>query len=376
MKKQLPGLWPTVLVLLALVPFTWVAFSYRDLPQFRKYQDEGLYLIAGKSLQHSEGYRIASLPGKPFQTKYQPLYPLLLSVLWSIDGRFPENLRIISIAQWLIVVAFFLAGFCLFRSFGFSQWKSAVMVTFLATSPWLLYWALLPIPDIAFSLLVVATFYLLHKHRDDPHWWWITGCVGAAACLMKVAGVLLVPAIWSGSWRRQEWKRGLITATPIAAAFLGWTVWSGLHRIPTQNSVLWYYTDYVGFHVKNGGLAALPQILRANLLSFIGAAGNSFLYNLADSLPGRFLSVLVLAAGISGVRRIMKLSGEVEYPAFGALLTLLLLIWNFSPNERFLAPVLPLLAIGLCTEAEHIGALIQRAARVYLRLASFRLGRT
>ena len=91
MKKQLPGLWPTVLVLLALVPFTWVAFSYRDLPQFRKYQDEGLYLIAGKSLQHSEGYRIASLPWKPFQTKYQLLYPLLLSVLWSIDGRFPEK---------------------------------------------------------------------------------------------------------------------------------------------------------------------------------------------------------------------------------------------------------------------------------------------
>ena len=363
MKKRRAWLWPAVLVLLAMVPFTWIAFSYSDLPQFRKYQDEGLLLIAGKSLLHSEGYRIASLPGKPFQTKYQPLYPMLLSVLWSINGRFPENLRIISVTQWLIVVAFLLAGFSLFQSFRFSRWKSAAMVTFLATSPWLLYWALLPIPDIAFSLLVVMTFFLLRKHRHYPHWWWMAGCVGAAACLMKVAGVLLVPAIWSGCWRRREWKRGLTTTAPIAAAFLGWTVWSVLHRVPTQNSVLWYYTDYIGFHVKNGGLAALPQILQANLPSFIVAVGNTFLYNLADSLPGRFLCVLVLAAGISGVRRLAKRSGELEYPVFGALLTLLLLVWNFSPNVRFLAPALPLLAMGLCAEAEHLYVLIQRAAR-------------
>ena len=363
MKKQRPWLWPAILVLLAMVPFTWIAFSYGDLPQFGKYQDDGLLLIAGKSLQQSEGYRIASLPGKPFQTKYEPLYPMLLSVLWSIDSRFPENLRVLSVTQWVIVVAFLLAGFLLFRSFGFSHWKSAAMLTFLATSPWFLYWALLPFADVAFSLLVVSTFYLLHKHRDYPHWWWIAGCVGAAACLMKVAGVLLVPAVWSGSWRRREWERGLITTAPMLAAFLGWTVWSGLHRIPAQNSVLWYYTDYVAFHVKNGGLAALPQILQANLPSFIVAVGNTFLYNLADSMPGRFLSILVLAAGISGVRRIMKLSGELEFPVFSALLTLLLLVWNFSPNVRFLVPALPLFAMGLCAEAEHICALIQRAAR-------------
>ena len=377
MRKQHPWLWPALLILLALIPFTRMAFTYRDLPQFRKYQDEGLLLIAGKALLHSEGYRIASLPGKPFQTKYQPLYPMLLSVLWSIDGRFPENLRIISVTQWLIVVAFLLTGLLLFRSFGFSRWKSAAMVTFLASSPWLLYWALLPIPDIAFSLLVIATFYLRYKHRDYPHWWWIAGCIGAAACLMKVVGVLLVPAICFASWRRRDWKRGLITTAPIAAAFLGWTMWSGVHRAPTQNSVLWYYTDYVGFHIKNGGLAALPQILRANLPSFIVAVGNAFLYNLADSLVGRFLSVLVLAAGIAGVHRIMKRSDDLEYPVFGVLLTLLLLVWNFSPNVRFLAPALPLLAMGLCAEAEHICALIQRAARSAKapdRVAAYALG--
>jgi hypothetical protein len=48
---------------------------------------------------------------------------------------------------------------------------------------------------------------------------------------------------------------------------------------------------------------------------------------------------------------------------YWALLTVLLLVWNFSPNVRFLAPALPLLAMGLCAEAEHICALIQRAAR-------------
>ena len=348
---------------LAVVPFSWIALRYSDLPQFGKYQDDGLFLIAGKSLKDSQGYRISSLPGKPFQTKYQPLYPALLAAVWSVDGQFPRNLKLFAALAWATFVAYLLLAFALFRSLGFSLWKSAGMLTLLALNPWLLYWALLPVSDLPVSVLVLATFWILHKHRDDPRWWIAAGLAAAAACLTKSIGILIVPAIWLGGWRRREWMRCLVMTMPSVAVFAGWTVWASLHRSLLEHSVLWYYTDYFAVHVKNGGLRILPQIVASNLGTLIGVAGNSMVYNLADSLAGRFLSVIVLAAAISGTRRLIRRTGAVEYPVFCALLVVLLLLWDFSPNVRLLAPVLPMLAMGLCAEAEHARLLVRRAGQ-------------
>jgi hypothetical protein len=183
----------------------------------------------------------------------------------------------------------------------------------------------------------------------------------AAACLTKSIGILIVPALWAGAWQRREWKRSLVMTAPALAVFAGWTAWAKLHRPPLEHPVLWYYTDYLGAHLKNGGLYAIPQIVSHNIASFIEVAGNSTLYNLADSMPGRFLSVAILAAAVCGTRRLARRSGEVEYAVFALLVMGLLLVWNFSPNARLLAPVLPMFAMGLCAEAEHVYSLVLRA---------------
>src|ERR1700722_15607477 len=125
---------PLLIVLVALIPYTWVAYKNADLPQFGKYQDDGLLFIGAKSLHDSGSYRITSFPGKPFQTKYSPLYAALLSLVWSVDAKFPENLGMVSALQWLLFVGFLASAFGLFRSTGFARWKSALMVGFLATS--------------------------------------------------------------------------------------------------------------------------------------------------------------------------------------------------------------------------------------------------
>ena len=348
-------------MILALIPYTWIAFSNSDLPQFGKYQDDGLFLIAGKTLKDAQGYRIASLPGKPYQTKYQPLYPALLAVVWSLNGRFPENLRLFAAFEWVTFVMYLLLAWAVFRALGFSVWKSAGMFLLLALNPWLLYWALLPISDIPFSVLLLFLFWILARRRDDPRWWVAAGCAGALAYLTKSVGILIVPAIWLGGWRSREWKRCLVMTAPAVATFAAWTLWASIHRTHLQQSILWYYTDYIGFHLKNGGLQALSKIFESNLGTLIGVVGNSVVYNLADSMPGRFLSVVLLAAAISGTRRLIQRTGRVEYPAFCALLIALLLVWNFSPNARLLAPVWPLFAMGLCAEAEHARVLVRRA---------------
>src|SRR5437870_12014220 len=73
-----------------------IALAFRalnhHLPFFGLYQDDAIYVVTAKSLAEGHGYRILSLPGEPFQTKYPILYPLVLSVIWKTYPDFPHNL--------------------------------------------------------------------------------------------------------------------------------------------------------------------------------------------------------------------------------------------------------------------------------------------
>ena len=57
------------------------------------YHDDGVYLACSKSLATGQGYRIISLPEQPYQTKYPPLFSLLLAPVWWISPEFPGNIR-------------------------------------------------------------------------------------------------------------------------------------------------------------------------------------------------------------------------------------------------------------------------------------------
>ena len=58
-----------------LLPSAWIAWSARDLSQLGHLGDDGVYWVCAKALATGQGYRIISLPERPFQTKYPPLYP-------------------------------------------------------------------------------------------------------------------------------------------------------------------------------------------------------------------------------------------------------------------------------------------------------------
>lgn len=371
------------IVALALIPALWVLASNRDIPQFGIYQDDGLFLIGAKSLTEHQGYRISNLPGEPFQTKYQPLHAWLLAGLWSIDRSFPGNLVLVSIYQALVLVSFIALSGLLFRSFRFSPLQSAALCAFLALSPWIIYWATVPFSDYLFAALVAATFLVLNGATANRRWFLAAGVVAAAACLTKSAGVLIVPAVLIGTLRRRDWRSVGVFLVPVLPAIAGWTLWASFHRTPSGQPIFWYYTDYIGAFLKNGGLRALPNIIPHNLMSIVAASGSVVIHNLPDSMPGRFLSILVVAAMVTGAVRIVKQTGLIEYPVFCLLLALTLSVWNFSPTVRLMLPMLPLLAIGLYLEGEVLVRLIGRSLQgkdlgnrvaAYLILAGLVLG--
>ena len=69
-----------------------VYFKAVNSDKFGFYHDDGIYLVTAKALATGNGYKIISLPHKPWQTKYPPLYPLALSALWRANPDFPTNL--------------------------------------------------------------------------------------------------------------------------------------------------------------------------------------------------------------------------------------------------------------------------------------------
>ena len=81
-----------VLALLALFPSGYLALRFSDMPQLGIRHDDGIYWVCARSLALDQGYRIASLPAQPNQTKYPPLYAWLLSWIWRARPSFPANL--------------------------------------------------------------------------------------------------------------------------------------------------------------------------------------------------------------------------------------------------------------------------------------------
>jgi hypothetical protein len=71
----------SVVLGLALIPSAWHAWNARGMPFLGNFSDDGLYLVGAKSLAEGRNYRISSLPGEPYQTKYPPLYPALLALV-------------------------------------------------------------------------------------------------------------------------------------------------------------------------------------------------------------------------------------------------------------------------------------------------------
>ena len=99
----LQSVWPLVL-LLALGLSSLAFFSAPNI--IGLFHDDGIYTVVAKALSEGDGYRIISLPGEPYQTKYPFLYSYLLSWAWSFNPQFPDN---ISLLNFVTVFSYFAA---------------------------------------------------------------------------------------------------------------------------------------------------------------------------------------------------------------------------------------------------------------------------
>ena len=349
-----------LLVLLLSLPSFAFVWLNRDVPHFGVLQDDGLYFIGGKALAEGTGYRILSFPGQPFQTKYPPLYPLYLSIAWRLNPAFPANLPIALILSWLALPVVLVLFHRWLQQNGFTMGTALLITGLLALNPYVLFFVSNLGSELFFMVFLFAAMFFAEK-TDRSYSALIAGVLAGAGYLARTAGIALLPAaiiyfIWIKQPRRALWfTLGMI---PAVAA---WTLWTRTHAAPGHDPLTLCYTNYVGYQFYNVGWDNFASVLWQNASDLLVAMGSLIFPQMLAGLPEKLLLPPLAIAMILGGVRLVRNGHARLYAIFGTISLLMLVLWHFPPNQRFILPVAPLLLACFWTEAVHFAGLVRKA---------------
>ncbi len=328
------------------------------MPDFGYLHDDGIFFVTAKSVA-SGHYRIESLPELPSQTKFPPLYPLYLSLIWKLNPNFPANLAVATGLSWLVLATSIVLALALYYREGFLEWRIWVFTGLVALNPYMILFGTRMFSEVFFICWVLAAFLVLS--RDGIQAAAIAGIFAGCAYLSRTAGLVLlisVPAVLI--WKR-EFRRAGAFALGMLPAVIGWSLWTRAHLPASSDPTLLYYADYMRYQSLNIGFDNLAVLLWKNIDQILYGMGSLALPKVADSLLVKILTQVIAFAMIAGVVRLVRRGAFTQYAAFGVVSLAVLLVWHFPPNERFVLPLFPLLAAGLVTELQHLGKMLRSA---------------
>jgi hypothetical protein len=224
---------------IAIVGLAAILIAYLGLVQrrtapawFGYYHDDSLYWTAAESLARGDGYRMASVPGAPEQTKYPVGFPWLLSWVWRFAPEFPANL---AAAVWLVAAsgAAFLAGsFVLLRQLGLGESAALALTAVCALHPVVIHLGGLLLSDVPFMALMVwslvlAGWALEGKTASRGFALWAGALMLAVlACLVRTIGIPLLAGLAAATlWRRSY--RPALACLAVAVLMLAATLGRG-----------------------------------------------------------------------------------------------------------------------------------------------------
>jgi hypothetical protein len=343
-----------------LLPSAWLAWNWRAMPQLGIFHDDAIYLVSAKSIAEGHGYRIDSLPETPPQTKYPPLWPVMLAGVWRIAPGFPANLPWLAALVWSFVPAVALLSWRLYRSEAMPPVVAAGLAAIVASSPAVGMASTLLLSELPFVALLLGSLLLTARGAA-----WASGGLAAAAYLTRSTALplIVIGPLWF-AWRGQR-RQALQFGAAMLPAILGWLWWTQANRGAVEPDALTlFYTSYVGYwlgDVRQSGLAAMVW---ANSAALLEALGHLLSFDASgDFLPSMLARIFALAA-ISGTIRLVRRGRMRFYAGFAALYSVQLLCWNYPPTARFLLPLLPLAASGV---HEEFSTLARMAAAVWNR---------
>jgi hypothetical protein len=345
---------------LVLAPSAYLAWSLRDMPHLGFYHDDSIYWVSAKSLASGDGYRISSLPGQPFQTKYPPLYAMLLAGIWRINPNFPNNLPLATLFAWVLLPLYLLSVWIFLRQCEFDWRVQCVLFLIAGLSPVAVVFSFSLMPELLFTAFLLGSVTLAQRASEPGATRWLpalAGLAGALAYLTKSsAAPLLVTVPLCFALRKQFAKAALYIAAMLPAV-VGWQWWVSGHLSRSWDLVTLYYTNYLGFQIYNVSLRDLPLVMWHNLDGFLMGAGKLLTFDVPYG--SKHLERVVAVAAIAGCVRLARRTHKLQYPVAALGFTLALLVWHYTPDQRFVFPLYPLLLAGLWTELANVCQALQ-----------------
>jgi len=323
---------------------------HSDMPEFGYLHDDGIQYLGGKSIAQGSGYRILSLPESPAQTKYPPLFPLYLSIAWKLNPNFPENLRVASWLCWTTLVLLLALSWRILPKT--PRWKLYLVVALVGINPYSILFGVTPFSEVLFCCFLLATLLLAKRPGTAPVI--AAGLLASAAYLTRTAGIGLLVALpaWF-LWKRQK-QSAVLFAAAMLPGVIAWSLWSRSVMSPGSDQTVLYYTDYLRYQFLNVDFGNLAVVTYKNLDQTLYGIGALILPKVIDIPIVKIMTQFLAVAAIAGVVRIVRRSEMVPYAIFGAISVIILVLWHFPPNERFVLPLFPLIAAGFVEELENL----------------------
>lgn len=307
------------------------------------YHDDGIYIATAKSLASGHGYRLINLPGAPLQTKYPPLYPVLLAFIWKLWPAFPDNLLAM---QWLTLLMSGLSvSLCYYYAAKYGYFSRPVALAaalFCATSHFVLYYSTLPLSEMPFAcLLCLALFSLdnfLRTRSPTPVATFFLILLLTVPFLTRTIGVALIPVALIVLFLRHRlsWSLGVGSGLIVSA----WLVWAAIQPKPLDPFAV-YYTSYASWWLQLIGIKNELRVVALNflyLLNSVGSLGTTVIPRLASFEPT--LGWLTIPFGASSLVGIyLGVRNWQILPCFLSAYLLIVILWPWPPS-RFVIPIL------------------------------------
>ncbi len=346
-KLRARGLSPARLAhLLALVVgLTLLSVFYVPAMQVEStglYHDDGVYLVTARALAEGHGYSITSLPEAVPQTKYPPLFPALLSLIWKVSAEFPANLPLLRLVPLLAALLWMTAAYRWIRGSGYGSPTAAGVVVLALASPWVLFVSTNILSETLFAALLWGALLAVRRiENGDRRNRIIVAAIvlTAAAIYTRTLGLVLPLAVLIrlfSVWRPGALRYGL----GVAALTIPWFLWSAMHQIAVPDWAGYYFSStYSNWNVlTNFSFAEKFRILGYNTFYFLSSLTGLVGY---AGRPSLVLALLLAGLIGAGFWRSVRSGVRVEH-LFVALYLGILFLWPWPP-VRFLVVLYPLI---------------------------------
>lgn len=333
------------------------------MPNFGLHQDDGLYLVGAKSMAEGHGYRIESLPGSPFQTKYPPAVSVIMTLVWKFGPPFPANLRLAMLLTWLMLPPCLLAVQALFRDFGFARREVWLLSFAVAWNPMFGLLSTSIMSDLLFLALLVACLLVAEKALEPEcraRQALAAGLIGGLAYLTRTTALpILVTAPLCFAYRRQLRKGAwfLVGILPVVSA---WQAWTLTHMLQTRDPALLFYTSYMAIQNATVRLDNVARVVWYNSDELLRSLGKLLTFDVA-LVQNVHLERILGVAAIVGAVRLVKRAGHLQYPGAAAGITLLLLVYSFPTDQRLSLPLYPIVLMGFWTEVKNFWVMLRKS---------------